>query len=155
MHVALRIVEIIAGAAIALAIIDAAVRTFVLPRPSGVTLSRMVALGVRAGFDLVARFARTYEGRDRVMALYGPVTLLSYSAAWLIGQCLGFTLIFHGISDLSSQNSLRLSSSALLTRGFDVPASGPPIILVFLQPAIGLVLIALLIAYLPTMYSAF
>src|ERR1700760_4921349 len=115
MHVALRIVEIIAGAAIALAIIDAAVRTFVLPRPSGVTLSRMVALSVRAGFDVVARFARTYEGRDRVMALYGPVTLLSYSAAWLIGQCVGFALMFHAVGHMSWQLALRTSGSSLLT----------------------------------------
>jgi hypothetical protein len=155
MHIALRIGEFILGLAIAIAVIDAAVRTFVLPRPSGVTVSRLVALAVRVVFDLLAKAAKTYEGRDRIMALYGPVTLLSYSVAWLIGQCIGFALIFHSIGHISWQHAVRTSGSSLLTLGFAVPNSGPYVALTFIEAAIGLVLIALLIAYLPTMYGAF
>jgi hypothetical protein len=155
MTVALRIGEFILGLAISIAVIDAAVRTFVLPRPSGVTVSRMVALAVRFVFDLLAKLAKTYERRDRIMALYGPITLLSYSAAWLIGQCIGFALMFHAIGGMSWQYAVRRSGSSLLTLGFSVPSSGPFVALTFVEAAIGLVLIALLIAYLPTMYGAF
>src|ERR1700712_3118978 len=115
MHIALRIAEFAVGLFIAIAVIDAAVRTFVPPRPSGVTVSRMVALAVRFVFDLVAKAARTYEGRDRVMALYGPITLLSYSAAWLMGQCVGFALMFHALGHMSWQHAVRTSGSSLLT----------------------------------------
>jgi hypothetical protein len=154
-HIVLRIAEFILGLAISIAVIDAAVRTFVLPRPSGVTLSRLVALTVRFIFDMVAKLARTYEGRDRIMALYGPITLLSYVVVWLTGQCIGFALMFHAVGDIRWQRAVQISGSALLTLGFAATPSGPAVAFTLIEAAIGLVLIALLIAYLPTMYSGF
>jgi hypothetical protein len=153
--VALQVLEFIAGLLIVVAVIDAAVRTFVLPRPSGVTLTRWVALAVRAVFDLFAGMAKSYEGQDRVMALYGPVTLLTFSIAWLGGTGVGFALMFHAVSDMGWRQAIRISGSALLTLGFVVPNGGALVAMDFIEAAIGLILIALLIAYLPTIYSAF
>lgn len=155
MTVALRVVEFLVGAALVVVIIDAAIRTFVLPRPAGVTLSRAVARAIRSVFDLIANRFATYEGRDRVMALYGPVTLLTFPVVWLIGVGAGYALMFHAVSDISWRESIRLSGSALFTLGFAVPETAALIVLDFSEAAVGLVLIALLIAYLPTMYSAF
>ena len=155
MHLALRIVEFAAGVVIVMIIIDSAVRTFVLPRPAGVTVTRVVARAVRFVFDQIARPAKSYEGRDRVMALYGPVTLLVLPVVWLIGVGIGYALMFHSVTHLGWRLAIRMSGSSVLTLGFAVPQNGVSVGLVFTEAAIGLVLVALLIAYLPTMYSAF
>ena len=67
----------IGGIALIAVVMDAAVRTFVLPRGVVVTLTRVVSVAVRSLFDVRLRFARTYEQRDRVMALYSPMVLLA------------------------------------------------------------------------------
>lgn len=152
---ALRIAEFIGGVVIVVVVLDSAIRTFVLPRGSGVMLSRVTARAVRVVFDLAAKAARTYEGQDRAMAMYGPITLLTFPVVWLIGTLIGFTLMFHATTELSWRSSIRISGSALLTLGFAVPRSAAQVALVFIEAAIGLTLIALLIAYLPTMYAAF
>ena len=152
---ALRAAEFIGGVAIVVVVLDAAIRTFILPRGSGVRLSRITSRAVRVVFDLAAKAARTYEGQDRAMAMYGPITLLTFPVVWLIGTLIGFTLMFHATTELSWRFSARISGSALLTLGFAVPRSGAQVALVFIEAAIGLTLIALLIAYLPTMYGAF
>ena len=66
-----------AGALLVAWVLDAAVRTFVLPRGSVVRLhpDRVPRACARV-FDLPLHFAKTYEQRDRVMALYAPLSLL-------------------------------------------------------------------------------
>lgn len=72
------------GALLVLVALDSAVRTFVLPRGVVVPYSRLVFVAVRRLFDLRLRFARSYEARDRVMAMYAPLTLLVLPATWLV-----------------------------------------------------------------------
>ena len=155
MLIAIRVLEFMAGLVIVLAVLDAAIRTFVLPRGSGVFITRLLSRTVRFFFDLLAKAARTYEGQDRAMALYGPVVLLTLPVTWLVGVMSGFALMFHASTRLDWRSSVRLSGSALLTLGFAVPDTAVQVALVFAEAAIGLILVALLIAYLPTMYSAF
>jgi hypothetical protein len=52
-------------------------------------------------------------------------------------------------------NAFRLSGSSLLTLGFQTSDSVGEMILMFSEAVLGLTLVALLIAYLPTIYSAF
>ena len=58
-------------------VLDSALRTFVLPRGAVVRLTRMVSVAVRALFRARVRFAKTYEARDRIMALYGPLAMFA------------------------------------------------------------------------------
>ena len=155
MRIAAHIAEFVAGLAIVVVVLDSAIRTFVLPRGNGVLLTRFIALSVRAVFDLAVRPTKTYEGRDRVMALYGPITLLTFPVVWLLGVGTGYALMFHGTTPSGWRFAIRLSGSALLTLGFAVPDSAGAVALVFTEAAIGLTLVALLIAYLPTIYGAF
>ena len=71
------------GVAVVFVVIDSAVRTLVLPRGSVVALTRVIWLITRRVFDLIAGRCKTYEGRDRVMALYAPLSLLLLPVAWL------------------------------------------------------------------------
>jgi hypothetical protein len=58
-----------------------------------------------------------------------------------------------GVGDFFA--ALRLSGSSLLTLGFESNSSFPVTLFEFLEAMLGLILVALLIAYLPTLYSAF
>ena len=48
-----------------------------------------------------------------------------------------------------------LSGSSLFTLGFQMDNTGPHMLLTFVEAGLGMMIIALLIGYLPTMYSAF
>lgn len=132
-----------------------AVKTFVLPRSAPATITRLVFLLVRALFNLRLHWARTYKQRDQVLAFLSPVSLLALLPSWYTLVVLGYTLMYWGAGAASMKESFRESGSSLFTLGFAAPASTFPLILVFSEAIIGLMLVALLIAYLPSMYSAF
>ena len=145
----------IAGVALVLAVLDSAVRTFVLPRGARTTLTTAVFVALRAGFDGIARFAKTYEGRDRVMALYAPIGLLSLVAVWMVLLVTGYTLIYRAISVDTWTRAFELSGSSFFTLGFVSPPDRVgAFALSFSEAAIGLAVLALLISYLPTIYNA-
>ncbi len=135
--------------------LDSAVRTFVLPRGSVVLYTRLVFLAVRKVFDLRLRFARTYEARDRVMALYAPLSLLILPGTWLVLVIIGYTGMYRALGVAPWRQAFVESGSSVLTLGFVRPTDLPTAILTLTEAAIGLGLIAVLIAYLPTIYSAF
>src|SRR3954452_5836925 len=131
-----------------------AVRTFVVPRGDNDRLSRMVFLGVRRAFNLVARPSRPYAERDRVMAYYGPIALMLLPAFWLLLLVVGFGLIYWALG-MPLTEALEVSGSSLLTLGFFRPEVDYGDIVSFVEAALGLALVALLISYLPTIYSSF
>ncbi len=155
MDIALRVVAGIAGAALVLAVLDAAVRTFVLPRGTVVSLTRIVSRAVRAVFAVILKPINTYEGRDRVLAMYAPVALFALPGAFLVGILLGFAALYYAILDVTFNIALKESGSALFTLGFSTPSSTGATLLVYLEAGLGLTMLALLISYLPTMYGAF
>jgi hypothetical protein len=150
-----RILVFLFGVGIVIATVLSAIRTFVLPRSVTVKLSRFVFVVSRFCFDLWTRRATTYEERDRAMALYAPITLLILPAVWLIIVLIGYMGMFWALGVDSWRNAFAVSGSSLLTLGFARVESLAATILSFSEAAIGLILVALLISYLPTMYSAF
>jgi hypothetical protein len=143
------------GAALVIRTVLSAIRTFVLPRSSRDLVTRVVFTALRQAFQVALWRARSYEAVDRAMALYAPIALLTLPLAWLFMVLLGYAAMFWavGVDDLGG--ALSESGSSLVTLGF-VPASGlTQTALSISEAAIGLILIALLIAYLPTMYTAF
>jgi hypothetical protein len=98
---------------------------------------------------------RTYRGRDRIMAFYAPVSLLILPVVWLILISLAYTAIYWALGDGGWKQSFTLSGSSLLTLGFAAPHDLFSTLVVFSEATIGLALIALFIAYLPTIYGAF
>jgi hypothetical protein len=151
----LRVVLVVVGVAAVVVVLDAAIRTFVLPRASPVRLTRWVARLVTIAFQSIARPQHDYERRDRVMALYGPIVLLTLQAVWLVVALVAFAGIFVGIGDLPFGLAIRYSGSALLTLGFATAPSPSLVAITFIEAAIGLTLIAMLISYIPTIYGAF
>ena len=153
--VALRILTLVAGGLAVVATLLSAIRTVVLPRAEPAGLTRAVFLLVRRLFDLVVRRLPTYAQRDRLMALYAPISLLLLPLAWVTAVGLGFTAVNWGNGVEGWRAAFVLSGSSLLTLGFAAPGDIPDTLVSFLEAFIGLGLVALLIAYLPSIYAAF
>ena len=105
--------------------------------------------------NIPLHWAQTYQSRDRIMIYYAPFALLALLPIWLILVTLGYTGIFWGLGVSGWYDAFLLSGSSLLTLGFAKAGNFIQLILVYSEATIGLLLIALLIAYLPTMYAAF
>jgi hypothetical protein len=146
---------VLLGVAIIVGTLFSAVRTFVVPRSISDWLTRRVFRTMRRIFDAIVLPIRTYRGRDRIMAVYAPVSLLALPVVWLILISLAYTAIYWGLGDGTWKQSFTLSGSSLLTLGFAAPQGLMSTLIVFSEATIGLALIALFIAYLPTIYGSF
>jgi hypothetical protein len=153
--IAMQIVVFIIGLGLVISTIYSAVETFVLPRGAPNLIVRLVTVGVRRIFELRLRFLRTYEKRDRLMALFAPAALLILLPVWLSLILIGYMSMFWALGMVSWYEAFRLSGSSLLTLGFAHIDTPIYTLLEFSEATIGLILLTLLIAYLPTMYSAF
>ena len=144
-----------AGLTLIVVVVDAAVRTFVLPRGVVVRLTRMVSAAIRAVFELRMRFAKTYEARDRVMALYAPVVMIGLVVTWLLLLLVGFACLFVAVEGTGVSDAFVTAGSSLFTLGFERPDGDVATVVAFAAAAFGLGIVALLIAYLPAIYGAF
>jgi len=143
------------GAALVLMVLLSALRTVVLPRGEPVLLTRTVFVSLRAGFNVWARRAKTYEQRDHTMAMYSPIALMLLPGAWVALVIVGFTGVDWGLGVDPLREAFYLSGSSLLTLGLESPPTLATHIATFAEAALGLGLIALLISYLPSIYNAF
>lgn len=151
----LRILVFCLGIYIVAGTLTSAIRSFVLPRSARDWLTYTVFVVTRFLFRLRTVRAISYEERDAVMALYAPVSLLVLPAVWLVCVQAGYMCMYWALGVNSWHTAFLVSGSSLLTLGF-APVEGiPRSMLVFSEATIGLILVALLIAYLPTMYAAF
>jgi hypothetical protein len=155
MEVAAEIAWFAVGVLVLFVVVDSALRTFVLPRGVAPILTRVVFVGLRNAFDTLARTRRTYDGRDRIMALYAPIGLLVLPLTWLVFVIGAFTAMFHALGVSGFQRAFEMSGSSLFTLGFVRPPDLATTTLAFVEATTGLALLALLIAYLPTIYGAF
>ena len=153
--VLLRITAAGIGVFIVVGTVISAVKAFILPRAVNVWLTRVVFNGVGILFRLRAKKAKTYEERDQIMALFAPLALFLLPIFLLILILIGYTFIFWSLAPKPITEAIRLSGSSLLTLGY---ASGNETryeLIEFSEAMLGLIIVALLIAYLPTIYAAF
>ncbi len=133
-----------------------AARAIVLPRSEQVALNVVVFGVTRWMIHAVAKRQATYAERDRIMALTGPLGLLTLPVVWLSLVSVGYTMLFYAAGVRDWSRAYDISGSALLTLGQPLETIGlPGRMLVFSESALGLLLVALLITYLPTIYSSF
>lgn len=155
--IVVKLLASVAGILLILFTLQSAIRMLVLPRNDNVWLTstafRLVQSIIRVllkiGGDL------TYERRDRYMAFFAPITLLLLPVIWLVLMTIGYTPIYWALGYGDIYDCFLLSGSSLLTLGFAPVVDWWTMYLSFSEATIGLILIAMVIAYLPTMYSAF
>lgn len=151
----LHILSFLLGIALVIVTLFSVIETFVLPRSASDPIARTVFRSVRALFNIRMRFAHTYLEKDRVMAFFAPVSLLALLPVWSIIILIGYAGMFWGVSSSNLTDAFQISGSSLFTLGIAVSRGPVQMILELSEAVIGLIVITLLIAYLPTMYAAF
>jgi len=159
--VALRVVVGLVGFALVGSALTSAIITLVLPRGGNTRTAHRVIRMTR--WVLTRTAGRGSARRERALALLAPVALLLMPIAWLLQIWVGFAGLYlaaglEPVGDTALDavwRALFLSGSSLLTLGF---ATGDRVVhhlLTFTEATLGLGVVTLLIAYLPTMYAAF
>jgi hypothetical protein len=115
-----------------------------------------------AVWSRVARARWAPDRRERLLALYGPMSLLALLLLWLCGLVLGWAFVWFALRDSLEGDSgfgshLYYSGIVLLTVGFgDITPTGfGPRLLTLAEAVTGLGTIALVISYLPALYGSF
>jgi hypothetical protein len=143
------------GVMLVLWTISQALRSFVLPRRDRTILTHNIFRFVQAILSLLFRSTSPYEKKDRVLAMVSPIAMFVLPMVWLALITLGYAAMYWALRpSLGFYESLVLSGSSLLTLGFAFQNSLPMLLLAFTQAAIGMMLVALLVGFLPTLYSA-
>ncbi len=150
-----RVITFVVGLLLVFLTLRSTIRTLVLSRGIRDPISSYASRFLHQVFNYRARLAKTYEQKDSIMAYFAPVSLLTLPIVWLALILFGFMLMYWATGIESLQDSFTLSGSSLLTLGFATGETLTHTILAFFEAAIGLIMVALIIAYLPTMYSAF
>ncbi len=136
-------------------------RTVVVPRAVPARLARAAFLAVywllRLRLRLTGR--SDYATRDRIFAVQAPLGLFAQLTTWgvliwLLFAALFWSLIASTVSGSTISHALELSGSSMLTLGFDSPGALSRQLVAFAAAAVGLTLLALVIAYIPTLYGA-
>jgi hypothetical protein len=90
-----------------------------------------------------------------VLAWLAPLVLVGELALWLAGTLAAYGLLVHAFSKLNWASSFREAGSSMFTLGFASNARTNLNALDFFAAASGPLIIALQIAYLPTLYGAY
>lgn len=153
--IVIEIVVFVIGTIIIFATMRSAVRAFILPRSAPDPFSRYLFIAVRAIFEFRLRWTSDYLTRDRILGYYAPVSLLLLLPLWLTTILIGFMFLNWATGIRPWAEAFTVSGSSLLTLGFAKGDDMSHTLLAFTEATLGLILVALLIAYLPTMYNAF
>lgn len=128
--------------------------TLVVPRSQGSRILRSVERTVRTLFLKAAAIFEDYERKDRILGFQAPATIMALLATWITGLLIGFALLLWPLTTDFPQ-ALREAGSSFLTLGFSAQPTAGAAAVYFLAAASGLVVVALLIAYLPAIYASF
>ncbi len=130
--------------------------TMVLPRrPAGFErVSLWVNRAVRVLFVALTRLARSYEAKDAILAPVGPVALVAqllfWAAAFIVGYGLMLVPTTHDVAE-----GLQQALGSFFTVGAIHPGGTEYLPVDVAAGATWAVVVALQIAYLPALYSAF
>jgi hypothetical protein len=155
MNTWIRVAAGLFGLLLEVLVLDAAIRTFLLPRVANVRLSKTIAKAVGAVFHALARSSKSYPVRDRIMSLYASIVLLAYQATWLALSLVAFALGFVAAGAPNFALAFKMSGSSLFTLGTTAAHGGALTVLEYVEAGVGLTLLALLIAFIPALYGAF
>ena len=167
MPLAGRVVFAVIGGLLVLTSVSSVTATLIVTRSVSNRLTRWVDRVVDWAYQLVVgRLAdaqddsdeqrrAAYLRRDRLLATQAAAILLTQLATWLIVAYVGFALLLWPFAGRGVVSAFIDAGSSLFTLGFAVPSGAVPAVIVFLAAAVGLVILTLQIAYLPTLYAAF
>jgi hypothetical protein len=150
------VVEYVVGLLIVFVTVLSVLFILVLPRqPQGLEkMTLIVNKSVHFTFVALSRVARTYEGKDSILAPTAPVALVAQLLFWAASLVLGFALMLMHTTH-SFGHGLTQALTALFTVGAIHSGGAPNTALDIAAGATWVVIVALQIAYLPSLYSSF
>lgn len=149
-------VFLVAGMLVILVSTGFAIRTFMVSSAAPPLINRFVFRVTQALFGVVVRPMRSDARRQRILSLYAPFSLLVVLAVNLILIGIGYTLAFYGAGVKPMIRAFLFSSSALSTLGFESPGNHFLVIMLSALEALTVAtVVALLIGYLPGIYSSY
>ncbi len=145
---------VVAASGLVLATTANVLRILVVPRAGRSWSSAAIDRAVDTVFRGLTARVKDYKTRDTVLAAQAPAFLAVQLVAWLAAYDLAWSLmLWPYVGGFAS--AAREAASSLFTLGFASTRSAGPTVVDVLAALSGLVVIALQVAYLPTLYSAF
>jgi Ion channel len=163
-ELAVKILAVVAGLTVVLVTATDAVGTLVTTRrrPGRHWPTPLFYRQTWRAWRATGRRAATEARRERVLSVYGPLSLLGLLVTWVVLLVGGWGAVWWGlraqvpgIDDLP--DAVYFGGVGFFTVGFGdlVPTGTLARMLVLVEAFMGLVTIALLIGYLPTLYGAY
>lgn len=165
------VILLLVGLVVLAAVLLDAFQTIILPRRPVVRfrLTRIFFVSTWVPWTFIIRRFRSRRVREQLYSIYGPLSLLLLFIVWAIGLTTGFALIYFGLRmpftdplhPLSTLGRVRscfyVSGSTLFTLGLGdvLPATHAARFLVVVEAGTGLGFVALVIGYVPVLYTAF
>jgi hypothetical protein len=150
------ILAVVSGIIIIIVSTGIAIRTFMVPTGAPPLINRVLFRFTQALFDAIIRPIRSESRRHSVLSLFAPVSLLVVLSVVLAMIGFGYTLALYGAGIKPMLRAFLFSGSALSTMGFESPGTNFWVIVLSAVEALTVVIIvALLIGYLPTIYSSY
>lgn len=154
MLLTIHIIAAVIGICLVFGVLASAIRTVVVPRGESSLFTRAVFALVITVFKIPANEKRPYLVRDKWLARQAPTALVLLPFAWSIAVIISFWPIYWAFG-APGWDGLVISASSLTTLGFERHGTVIVDLTSALQALIGLGLVALMISFLPTIYSRF
>jgi hypothetical protein len=155
METFLRLCGLIAGLIIIVSTALSVFTALVVPRVTSSRAMRTVAKLIGVTARQVLPRLPSYESRDRLMSYVGPLAMVTLFVMWLGSLVLGFGLIAWWASGQDFGSALAISGSSVFTLGIATSPGSDSRSIEIGAACVGLLVIALEIAYLPALYNAF
>jgi hypothetical protein len=154
-RVLLNVILVVAGVLVIAVTLRSAITALIVPRGVGGFIRYLVLVTTRLVFRVLSGRRPSYEKRDRIMTLFGPIYLLALLSTWIILLALAYAAMYYALGVHSVRSALELSGSSVVTLGTHSSAKAIPNGLTYSEAGLGLLLLTLLITYLPVIYAAF
>ncbi len=151
----MRVIIGLVGAALLVLTLGSILRNVVVPRGLGSILTRVVWKSLRQLLSRLAVPARRYERRDRLLAWLAPLVLVVELGVWLLELFVAYALLDKAVSGLPWTTSFREAGSSMFAVVYASQGPSDLTALDFIAAVTGPLIIALQIAYLPTLYDAY
>ncbi|MDP9182567.1 MAG: hypothetical protein M3P04_07320 [Actinomycetota bacterium] len=143
------------GAALVVLTWASVITTVVVPRRSRARVGRLVDRVVDKAYRVATKRVRDYPTRDTWLASQASTTILLQLVVWLLLFYVGFALLLSPFDELGIGHAFAQAGSSLFTLGYAGPSNASLTAIDYAAAATGMVVVALQIGYLPTLYSAF
>jgi len=152
---AVRVVIAVGGFIVLAGTTSSVLRTLVVPRGVSSWLAEHVLDGVVRLSRMIGDRVRDFERRDSILAWAGPLALATLLGSWLGAFTVGYALVDIGFGAHGAGDAFRQAGSSVATLGFAASTHAGLTVIDIFTGTTGMIVIALQIAYLPTLYSAY